>query len=72
MTTYTYSQARQNFAYILSKAQEEGEVLIKRRDGSIFILRPYSTDSSPLDVDGVSTDITLDEILDTIQEVRKR
>ena len=32
MTVFTYSQARQNFAAVLDRAAEEGEVLIKRKD----------------------------------------
>jgi PHD/YefM family antitoxin component YafN of YafNO toxin-antitoxin module len=30
MTTYTYSEARQNFAAVLDKAKKEGKVLIKK------------------------------------------
>jgi prevent-host-death family protein len=32
MTTYTYSEARQNFAAVLDEAKKEGKVLIKKRD----------------------------------------
>ena len=40
MTIYTFSEARQNFSSLLDKAREEGEVLIKRRDGSVFVVKP--------------------------------
>ena len=37
MTTYTYSQARQNFSTVLNNAKKDGNVIIKRKDGSQFI-----------------------------------
>ncbi|MBN2424483.1 MAG: type II toxin-antitoxin system Phd/YefM family antitoxin [Calditrichaceae bacterium] len=72
MTTYTYSEARQNFASLLEKAKEEGEILIKRKDGSYFVVRPLVTKKSSLDVGGVDIDISSDEIVDIIREVRQR
>jgi hypothetical protein len=72
MTTYTYSEARQNFAAVLEKAKKEGKVLIKKRDGSSFILSPLPPSESPLNVKGINTNISSDEILDIIKEVRKR
>ena len=47
MTTYTYSEARQNLASLLEKAKKEGEIIIKRKDGSSFVVRPYRSNSSP-------------------------
>lgn len=72
MNTYTYSQARQNFALLLNKAKKEGKVLIKRKDGSIFELRPVSENKSPLDVKGINLEINKEEILDILKEVRSR
>ena len=72
MTTYTYSEARQNFAAVLEKAKKEGKVLITKRDGSSFVLSPLPSVDSPLNVKGINTDINSDEILDIIKEVRKR
>lgn len=72
MTTYTYSEARQNLASVLEKAKQEGEIIIKRKDGSNFIVRPLVIDKSPLDVDGIDTDITSEEIIDVIREIRRR
>jgi len=72
MTIYTYSQARQNFAAVLEKAKKEGKVLIKKRDGSSFILSPLSKEDSPLDVKGIKTNIRSDEIIDILKEVRQR
>lgn len=72
MTTYTYSEARQNLATVLDKAKKDGEILIRRKDGSFFVVKPLYSKSSPLDVDGIDINIKTDEILDIIREVRQR
>jgi hypothetical protein len=72
MITYTYSEARQNLSSLLDKAQKEGEILIKRRDGSYFIVQPLKTSKSPLDVPGVSLNLTAEEIVSSIRETRER
>ncbi len=72
MNTYTYSKARQNFASLLKKAKKEGQVLIKRSDGSVFEVRPVNDNASPLDVKGIKLKIDQEEILDIIKEVRSR
>ena len=72
MTTYTYSQARQNFATVLNNAQKEGNVVIKRKDGSLFSIQPVQRESSPLNVKGVKTKISAESIVSTIRELRER
>lgn len=72
MTIYSYSQARQNFSSLLNQAKEEGEVMIKRRDGSTFILKPISAQYSPLDITGLNIDISREEIVDIQREIRAR
>jgi hypothetical protein len=72
MTTYTYSKARQNFSAILDQAQEKGEIYILRKDGSVFVVKPFSRKGSPLDVPGVELGISRDEIVDVLREARKR
>ena len=57
MRVYTYSEARQNLAFLLEQAENEGEVRIKRKDGRIYTIRPYTQTASPLDVDGVDIDV---------------
>ena len=71
MKVYTYSEARRLFARILDEAREGGEVRIRRQDGSEFSIRPVQAKGSPLDVPGVETDVTRDEILAAIQESRR-
>ena len=55
MTTYTFSEARQNFATILEKAKMEGRVLIKRKDGSLFSIQPVVKKDSTLDVEEINS-----------------
>lgn len=70
-TIYTYSEARQNLASLLDEATEEGEVLVQRRDGRMFAIRPVAPSASPLDVDGINIDMTADEIMAFIAEGRR-
>lgn len=72
MTIYTYSEARQNFASVLDKARKVGEVLIKRKDGTVFIIKPVTKNDSPLDVKGVDIKLSRNEIVDLLREVRQR
>jgi antitoxin Phd len=71
MTVFTFSQARQNFAKVLEKAKME-EVLIKRRDGSVFSVKSAKKLRSPLAVRGLKTRVTAKEIVEIVREVRRR
>ena len=53
MKEYTYSEARQRLKAVLERARREGAVRIRRRDGSVFVLRPDVPRESPLDVPGL-------------------
>ena len=70
MTVYTYSEARQKFASLLDKAREEGEVLIRRKDGQIFSMRPAKLKKSPLSVKGMAPFVSTKELVATIREQR--
>ena len=72
MKVYTYSEARRWLARILDEAKAGADVRIRRRDGSEFILSPVVTEGSPLDVPGVETDLSRDEIVSAIREGRER
>ena len=72
MKVYTYSQARQKLANLLDDARREGQVQIKRRDGQTFIIKPVKEKKSPLDIAGVSTDLSLDELNKAVRESRER
>jgi hypothetical protein len=72
MKEYTYSEARQRLAMLLREARVEGGVRIRRRDGTAFVVRPVPLDArSPLDVPGVRTAATMDDIVAAIRESRR-
>lgn len=71
MTVFTLSQARQNFAAVLDRAIREGQVLIRRRDGSVFSIQPQDPDLSPLDVKGVATKLTAKDIVGFVRQSRR-
>ena len=72
MKVYTYSQARQMLTKLLDDARRDGQVQIKRRDGQTFVIKPVEEKGSPLDVAGVTTDISLDELNQAVRESRER
>ena len=71
MNVYTYTEARQNLATLLDKSLQDGEVLIKRKDGRVFVLKPQLWAESPLDVAGIDLNVTTDDILSFIKEGRR-
>ena len=72
MTTYTFSEARQKLSSVLDRARKEGEVLIKRKDGSMFAIKPVKKAESPLDVEGIELSLSAEEIVNYVREVRER
>ena len=71
MKVYTYSEARRRLAALLDQAAEEGQVMIRRRDGRLFVLRPERRSTSPLDVEGIDLGVTTAEIVDFVREGRR-
>ncbi|MGD2062476.1 MAG: type II toxin-antitoxin system Phd/YefM family antitoxin [Nitrospirota bacterium] len=71
MKVYTYSEARQQLATLLDEAKRTGSVLIRRKDGQVFILRPEPPSRSPLDVPGVPLGLGREEIVNFIHEGRR-
>ena len=72
MRVYTYSEARQNLADLLDRAGDEGEVRIRRRDGSEYVIRPRRSETSPLDVPPVRAEVGAEEIVAAVREGRER
>lgn len=72
MIVYTYSEARQKLARLLNDAQREGEVILKRRDGQVFVVKPEHMNHSPLDVQGVNVNLKRSDIVKFVRESRKR
>ena len=70
MKVYTYSQARQQLSELLDSADKE-EVLIQRRDGSSYLIIPKPVSTSPFAVPGIKTQVSTQDILEAIRELRK-
>lgn len=71
MKVYTYSQARQKLSELLNEALRE-EVLIRRRDGTLFSVTSKRKKRSPFDIEGIDTDISTGEIVNAVRESRER
>ncbi|HYN83483.1 MAG TPA: type II toxin-antitoxin system Phd/YefM family antitoxin [Gemmatimonadaceae bacterium] len=69
MKEYTYSEARQRLAALLERARREGSVRIRRKDGSVFILKPER--STPLEVPAVDLGLTREQVLAAVREGRR-
>ncbi len=69
---YTLSEARKKLSKLLEQASLEGEVLIKRKDGQIFVLKPINRKTSPLDVPSVDINISTSKIVHLIRESREK
>ncbi len=72
MEVFTYSDARQRFSSLLKQAQVDGKVLIKRRDGQIFAVTPEEQKQSPLDLEGINTNVTTKDIVNVLRKTRER
>jgi hypothetical protein len=68
--TYSYAKAKQSFDLILKKACSDGKVRIKK-DNQFFLVIPESKNTSPLDVKGVETGLSIKDIVHFIHEGRK-
>jgi hypothetical protein len=72
MKTYTYSEARQRLATLLDEAGRDGQVQIRRQDGTTFILQPVTSTRSPLDVPAVRTALRPGELVEMLREEREQ
>jgi hypothetical protein len=72
MTVYLMAEAKEKLEALLEEACREGEILIKREDGQIFVIRPAQQNRSPLDVPGVNLGLSKSEIVQSVREGRER
>jgi prevent-host-death family protein len=73
MKSYTYSEARGNFATVLEEAERDGAVEIRRRDGAVFCILPArKSKASPLNVKGVKVKVSADDLVAMVREGRER
>ena len=71
MKVYTYTEARQQLASLLDEARDSGSVRISRRDGTVFVVTPEKTSTSPLDVAGANLGLSREEIVAAVREGRR-
>jgi len=72
MKQFNFTEARNNFAFVLDTAKKEGAICIAKRDGEVFYLTPASSKKSPLDIEGVNLGLSSDEIVSYVNEARDR
>lgn len=68
----TYTETQENLTVLLERANDEGEVRIKRTNGQVFVLKPERSKRSPLDIAGINLGVTTEEIVDFGREGRER
>jgi len=73
MKTYNYAEAQQNLSFVLNMAVSE-DVVIKRQDGIRFklvYLNESTNNRSLLDVEGIDTNVTTQELVNIVREQRE-
>ncbi|MFM9905185.1 MAG: type II toxin-antitoxin system Phd/YefM family antitoxin [Pyrinomonadaceae bacterium] len=68
----TYTETQENLSVLLERANDEGEVRIKRTNGQTFILKPERAKRSALDIAGLDLGVSTKEIVDFVREGRER
>ena len=71
MKIFTFTEACQKLASLLEQAAKYGEVRIKRRDGQVYIIKPQKRKGPPLALNGIKTNLSRREILQSIEEWRR-
>jgi hypothetical protein len=72
MKVYRYAEARQKLADLLDRAGEEGQVVVRRRDGGGYVIQPRRAGPPPLDVEPVEADLSREEIVQAVRKSRER
>jgi antitoxin (DNA-binding transcriptional repressor) of toxin-antitoxin stability system len=73
MKSYSYSEARGNFATVLDEDERDGAVEIRRRDGTVFRILPQrKSKASPLDVKGVKLGVSAADLVAIVRAGRER
>ena len=72
MTVFTDDQVRQQLDTVLTVARRQGEVRVKTQDGKEYSVRPVADSRSPFDIAGVNLNLSADDIVGFVREVRER
>lgn len=67
----TYLESESALCVLLERAHQEGEVRIQRENGQTFVIKPENIKRSPLDVEGIDLNVSVEEIAGFIHEGRK-
>ena len=68
----TYLETQENLSVLLERADEQGEVRIKRDNGQVFVLKPERRKRSAFDVEGIDLGVSTKEIVEFVREGRER
>ena len=68
----TYLETQENLSVLLERADEQGEVRIKRDNGQVFVLKPEKGKRSAFDVAGIDLGVSTKEIVEFVREGRER
>nr|VFK10258.1 MAG: hypothetical protein BECKLPF1236B_GA0070989_101321 [Candidatus Kentron sp. LPFa] len=71
MTVYTFITARQRLAHFTDEANRKTEIIIERKNRQMFEPRPAGKKGSGLDVQGVDAQLSTNELVDMIRELRE-
>ncbi len=71
MALYTYTTARQKLAKLLDEAKKNKEVLIKRKNGDLFVLKKINGSSKKIKFTGINIPIDREEIVEIVREGRE-
>lgn len=67
-TPYAYSDAHQKLTKVPDRAAKEREVLARRKNGQVFVIKHILEEKSPLDIPIVDLGISTSEIVDIMRE----
>ena len=73
MRTFNYLEAQQNLSAVLNTALKQ-DVIVSKGNGQRFKIIPIkeNTNHSPFEISGINTDITTEEVVETLKQSRAR
>jgi len=73
MKIYNYIEAQQNFSAVLNTALIQ-DVIVRKQNGQRFKIIPIkeNINQSPFEVSGINTQITTEELIETLKQSRTR
>ncbi len=72
MLIYTYIEAKKDLSKLLDKAKKNNDVFIQSEDSEMFALRFFSKKETAYNLPHTDLELSRDEIVSCIREVRER